>query len=201
MPQHLEPGPRADVSEQSAGNLALAVLLILFGAAMRLVEHPWNFTPMWAIALFAGAHLRNRGLAFAIPVAALFLSDTLLQLLHPERGFYTAMVFTYVGFAGVVVCGMLTRLAPRSWAAYVAALVLAWLGGSVFFFLVSNFGYWLTFPDFPKTVAGLMQCYVAGLPFYRQQLLGDLIYVPLLFGTYHLAGFAVPALAPARAGK
>jgi hypothetical protein len=179
--------------------VALVVTLILFGAAVRLVEHPWNLTPMWAIALFAGAHLRDRRLALFVPLAALLLSDTLLHLFEPARGFYRGMVFTYLGFAAVVGCGMLTRLARRSAWTYVLSVVLAWLAGSVVFFLVSNFGAWLTFPDYPKTLSGLVQCYVAGLPFYRPQLMGDLIYIPLLFGALALAERSLPALAPAQA--
>ncbi len=208
MPQIRSRSPQVEArlgslpqERQSPWHLGLAVTLVLFGAAMRLVEHPWNFAPMWAIALFAGAHIRDRRLALAIPLAALLLSDTLLQILDPARGFYLGMIFTYLGFSGVVGCGMLTRLARRSTSAYIAAVVVAWLGGSIFFFLVSNFGAWLTFPDYPKTFNGLVQCYVAGLPFYRPQLLGDLIYIPLLFGAFALAERSLPVFAPQAAGK
>ena len=74
------------------------------------------------------------------------------------------------------------------------------LGGAVVFFLISNFGSWLT-PIFgyERSLEGLLQCYAAGVPFFRAMLVGDLIYVPLLFGVFALAERAVPALAPAQA--
>ena len=72
--------------------------------------------------------------------------------------------------------------------------------GAVVFFLVSNFGVWLT-PIFgyERSMSGLVRCYVLALPFFRAMLLGDLIYVPLLFGAFALAERAVPVLAPAQA--
>jgi hypothetical protein len=183
---------------------ALAVLLILFGAAMTLVKHPWNITPMGAIALFAGAYVLDRRLAVLVPIAALAISDVAKTLFDPHWGFtqanVLAMAFKYLGFIGVALCGQLVGRQREPIAACVASLGGAALSGAVVFFLVSNFGSWLT-PQFgyERSLNGLIQCYVAGLPFFRAMLLGDLIYVPLLFGVFALAERTVPALAPVQA--
>jgi hypothetical protein len=204
MQPSAQPSPASTRTRETYGRVALAVFLILFGAAMTLVKHPWNITPMGAIALFAGAYLLNRPLAIAVPIAALAISDLTKTLLDPHWGFtqanVLAMVFKYLGFVGVALCGQLVRRERAPLAAYVTSLGGAALGGAVLFFLVSNFGSWLT-PEFgyERSFSGLLQCYVAGLPFFRAMLVGDLIYVPLLFGVFALAERTVPALAPARA--
>ena len=68
---------------------------ILLAAALRLVPHPPNFTPIGAMALFSGAYLGRRGLAFVAPLAALLLSDAVL-------GFYSGMEFQYLSVALIV---------------------------------------------------------------------------------------------------
>lgn len=191
-------------TRETAWRIALAILLIAFGAAMTWVRHPWNVTPMGAIALFAGAYLLNRPLAVLVPVAALVISDLSKTLFDPHWGYtretVLVMVFKYLGFVGIALCGQLVRRERSPVAAYVGSLGVSALCGAIVFFLVSNFGSWLT-PIFgyERSIEGLLQCYVLGLPFFRAMLVGDLIYVPLLFGVFALAERAVPALAPAQA--
>ncbi len=186
----------------TVGRVALAVLLIVFGAAMTWVKHPWNVTPMGAIALFAGAYLLNRPLAVLVPVVALVISDLAKTFFDPHWGYtqdnMLVMLFKYLGFVGVALCGQLVRRERVPFAGYVASLGGAALAGAVLFFLVSNFGSWLVFP-YERSARGLVECYEAGLPFFRAMLVGDLIYVPLLFGVFALAERTVPALAPAPA--
>jgi hypothetical protein len=193
------PGPGA-----TAWRVALAIALILFGAAMTLVAHPWNITPMGAIALFAGAYLLNRPLAVMVPIAALVISDLAKTLFDPLWGYdqstLLVLVFKYLGFVGIALCGQLVQRERAPVATYVASLGGAALAGAVIFFLVSNFGVWLT-PVFgyERSLSGLFRCYELGLPFFRAMLVGDLVYVPLLFGVFALAERAMPSLAPAQA--
>ena len=46
--------------------------MILLAAVLRILPHPWNFTPIGAMAIFSGSLFRNRWVAFLFPLAALF---------------------------------------------------------------------------------------------------------------------------------
>lgn len=180
------------------GRFGLLAALVVFGAAMRIVPHEWNVAPVGAIALFAGAHFRNPLWALVTPLAALLASDTIIHFSHiPERpGFYPDMPFTYGAFGAVVLIGMLLQ-GQRAWAGRrVLSIIAAAYSGSVVFYLISNFGSWLQL--YPQTLHGFIDCYVKAIPFYRNTLLGDAIYVPLLFGTFALIEHFVPEWSPAR---
>jgi hypothetical protein len=197
-------GQSSPAKGQGPWRLALAVLLVLFGAATTLIDHPWNITPMGAIALFAGAYLWNRPFAVLVPIAGLVISDVLKTLLDPLWGFdrstLLVVIFKYLGFVGVALCGQLVRRERTPLAVYLGSLAGAGLAGAVLFFLVSNFGCWLTpLFQYERSVSGLVTCYVEGLPFFRAMLIGDLIYTPLLFGAYAFAERSLPALTPAQA--
>jgi hypothetical protein len=155
------------------------ILIVIAAAATRLLPHWPNMTSLTALALFGGATFRDRRLAFAVPLLALALSDTVLGL----AGSWQQMVVDahvevqYLAFAGVVALGL--ALGARRSVGRVAGFTLA---GSLLFFVVSNFGVWLLQSMYPKTVEGLIACYVAGLPFLRNALIGDFGYAALLFG-------------------
>ncbi len=169
----------------------LLVLLsaIVAAAALRLIPHPPNFTPIGAMALFSGAYLGRRSLAFAAPLAALLLSDLVI-------GFYPELVFVYVAVAATVLLGW--AVARRRTLLRVAAAAVA---ASVLFYLLTNFGVWLVMDYYPKTFAGLIACYVAAIPFFQNTLAGDLFYCGLLFGGFALLERAVPALRLERAPR
>jgi hypothetical protein len=162
--------------------LAALVSAILAAAALRLVPHPPNFSPIDAMALFSGAYLGRRGLAFAAPLGALLLSDLLL-------GFYSGMQFQYLSVALIVLLGWfaLSRVS-------VLRLGIAAVASSMLFFTVSNFGVWLASGMYPHTVGGLAACYVAAVPFFQNTLAGDLFYASLLFGGLRVAELLVPRL-------
>jgi hypothetical protein len=164
--------------------LMLVVSIVLAAAFSRLLPHPPNMTSVAAVALFGGAYLDDRRLAFLVPLAALFLSDLLL-------GFYHAMsvVAVYGSFVLTVCIGLWlkTRRAPLT----IAGAALA---SSVLFFLITDFEYWAFENAYPKTVEGLMACYTAALPFFRNMLVGDLFYTLLLFGGFALLERGFPAL-------
>src|SRR3954451_1218927 len=132
----------------------LAILsAILVAAMLRLVPHPPNFTPIGAMALFSGAYLGRRGVAFVAPLAALLLSDLAL-------GFYHGMATVYFSVALIVAIGWLAI--PRITPIRVSAAAIA---SSVLFFIITNFGMWLFSGFYPHTFAGLTACYVAAIPF------------------------------------
>jgi hypothetical protein len=59
--------------------------------------------------------------------------------------------------------------------------------GALQFFLITNFGVWAFLNSYPRTVAGLAECYLAGIPFFWNTLAGDAVYAALLFGGFALA--------------
>lgn len=154
--------------------LMTIILMILVAAFTRLMPHPWNFTAIGAMALFGGAYLPSKKQALFIPLAALFLSDLIL-------GFHLTMSFVYAAFMITVLMGWTLRTERNVLRVGTASLVTSSL-----FFLISNFGVWLTQNMYPQTWQGLVDCYVSAIPFFDNQIFGDLFFSTMLFGAYEL---------------
>ncbi len=174
--------------------LAVCGVLLVLGVAGRLLPHVENFTPVAAIALFAGFLFRRRLVAAAIPLAIMFVSDAFLGAtpLGVKITIYGALLFPLV-FAPF----LRKRLSPVriGGSALIAAL---------FFYVATNFAVWLAF--YPQSLGGLLECYGVGLPFLAKKLLGDLLWSGAIFGTYavirQLQLRNVPMVnAPIRAGS
>ena len=161
---------------------ALALGMIALAAALRVVPHPWNFTPIGAMALFSGAMLKDRRLAFLFPLIALFAGDLFI-------GLHKLIPIVYAGFLINVAIGLWLKNHHTFVRIGGATLVCA-----IQFFLVTNFGVWWLLNSYPKTFAGLLACYVTGIPFFGNTLAGDALYATLLFGGYALAERTIPAL-------
>ena len=149
-------------------------LLIVIGVIARLIPHPWNFTPLGAIGLFAGANCSFKT-AFFVPLIVLFIADSILGFYNP-----ILMLFVYIGFLFAPFIGRLFLYK------YSPFRVL----GAVFtsatnFFLFSNFGVWLS-GGYELTFMGLVECYIFAIPFYGATLIGDTIYAFILFGSKDL---------------
>ena len=156
--------------------------MILLAAAIRIVPHPWNLTPVGAMALFSGAAIPKRALAFVFPLTALLAGDAL-------KGFHILLPVVYVSFAISVEIGIWLG-DNRSIRRLGGAVLL----GAVQFFLITNFAVWGILNTYPKTFSGLMACYAAGLPLFRNTLAGDAIFSGLLFGVLFLAERSAPRL-------
>lgn len=168
----------------TANHARLAAILtaILIAAALRLVPHPPNFSPIAAMALFGGAYLGRRVLAFVAPIGAMLLSDAVL-------GFHSGMPYVYGSVALIVLIGWL--VAKRISALTIAGAAVA---SSILFFAVTNFGTWATGEMYPPTLAGLEACFVAAIPFFQNTLAGDLFFTALLFGGFALLERRLPVL-------
>ena len=161
--------------------VAIAVMIVA-AAASRLLPHPPNFTPIAAMALLGGAYLPDRRVAFAVPLAALFLSDLVL-------GLHAGMWAVYGSFLLVVCLGFTLRHTRTP--LKIAGTALA---SSVLFFTLTNLAVWAFGSMYPKTPAGLAACYTAAIPFFRNTLAGDAFYTALLFGGFALAQRGWPLL-------
>lgn len=150
--------------------LAISLGLIVLVFLGRFLPHPPNFTPLLAVALFSGAVFARQPAAWLIPLVALYASDLLL-------GLHGSMAFVYLAVLGIVLLGQwfLQQAGPFS---VLAVSVLA----SVWFYLLTNFGVWLLYDWYPPTLAGLVACYIAALPFFTYTVASTLVYSGLLFG-------------------
>jgi hypothetical protein len=163
--------------------MTTALLLIAVGAAWRLlinfdVLNVPNAVPLAAIALFAAAKLPRRW-ALAVPLGVLLLSDLLIDTWHGYDFFPLSRLTTYAMFVGIAFAG---RYLPERLS--LPGRVAAAVAGSTLFFLVSNFMVWLGGEGlgYESTWAGLMSCYTAALPFYRNMIGAEVIGTILLFG-------------------
>jgi hypothetical protein len=171
---------------------AILIGMVFLVALARLVPHPPNFAPIGAMALFGAAHFRRTWLAFLAPLAAMLLSDAALQVttglglhggwLAHSTGFHRGMWVVYGTIALVTAVGLLLRKRKSVWA--VTGCVLA---SSVLFFVITNFAVWAAGELYPRTAEGLLQCYVAAVPFFHWTLLGDAFFAAVLFGGFALA--------------
>lgn len=188
------PQMNSPASQTAAGPLMLAALIFI-AALTRVIPHPPNFSPIEAVALFGGAYFAKRHWALLVPLMAMFASDLVLGLLN--GGIYWSY-FASAGYLLVYACIALSTVLGFGLRGKVGAgRVLAYsLAGSLLFFVVTNFGAWLSDPSYPKTAAGLVACYVAGIPFFQWTVLGTLFYSALLFGGFELLRSRVPALRP-----
>jgi len=157
--------------------------MILAGTAARLIPHPPNFSPIAALALFGGASFGSKRAAFLVPLAAMFLSDLVF-------GFYTITPVVYGSFALITCLGLLLRRRQN-----VSRLAAAAVASAVLFFVVTNFGVWALDSLYPKTFAGLAECYAAAVPFFWNTLGSDLLYSAVLFGGLAFAEKRWPSLA------
>jgi len=150
-------------------------IFVLVAAILRLVPHAPNFAPIGAMALFGGAYLGRKS-AIALPLLAMFFSDVFI-------GFdsVSSRLTVYGSFAAIGLVGMWLRN-HRSF----QNVVLAALGSSLLFFVITNFGVWAFGTIYPKTAAGLAACFIAAIPFFRNTLAGDLFYTGVFFGGFEL---------------
>lgn len=139
----------------------------------RVLPHLPNVTPLTGIALF-GARYQSKLYAFVVPLIALFLSDLLL-------GFHSTIVFVYASFVLSSYIGLLMRRLN-----FLQYITLASVISSLQFFLITNLGVFLTTPLYEKNIEGLLNCYIAALPFFRNSLFGDLFYTAILCSFYEL---------------
>jgi len=150
----------------------LPALLVIIGIFGRMLEHPMNFTPVLAVALFSGAYLDKR-YALVLPLAVMFITDVMI-------GFHETILVVWLCMAAVGAIGFWVREDVS-----IVRVIAGSVFGAVLFFIVTNFAAW--FYLYEQTWAGLAQCYVAALPFFRNTFLSTVFYSLVLFGVYESA--------------
>ncbi|MEK7495305.1 MAG: DUF6580 family putative transport protein [Patescibacteria group bacterium] len=164
------------IVKSSSKSWVAILAIILLAIFARLIPHAPNFAPIGGLALFFGSNFKNK-IALLIPLVAMLISDIFL-------GFHSTIPYVYVSFIIIALIGSLIK--NNKW----QSLLLASLTSSVLFFLITNFGVWVSFNMYPKTINGLMQSYVMGLPFFRNTVLSDLFYsFSFFYGYRFLSNF------------
>jgi len=161
----------------------LTFVFISLGVLLRVIPHPPNAAPIAALGLFGGANLQKKH-ALLVPLAVMFISDLFL-------GFHSLILWVYGSFLLIGLIGM--WLKDKKTVGNVAA---ASLFASILFYLTTNFGVWLEGKLYPPTLNGLTRCYYMALPFFRNTIVGDLIYTGVFFGAYELANLTAKRLKP-----
>lgn len=173
--------------------LVSAVLII--AAITRLIPHPLNFAPIGAMALFGAAYFSDKKFSFLLPMLALFVSDLFINNIIYSSYYQGFTLFTpgfawiYGSIAAIVLIAffLLKKVTlPR--------VIAGSLTASVLFFVITNFGVWLSDPDYPLTISGLILCYDMAIPFFKNTLMGDMAYSAIMFGSFEYAKLHVPAL-------
>lgn len=167
--------------------------MVILAAMSRLLPHPPNFTPIGGMALFGAAYFTKKYWAFLIPLLALWMSDLLLN-----NVVYAAYFdgFSWMGVPMVYAAMILIALLGQGLLKKVKAsnVLIASVLASSLFFLVTNLGSWWMDPIYPKTIVGVGEAYIAGIPFFWNTLAGDLFYSTVLFGGFELLKRVYPAL-------
>jgi len=139
----------------------LALIMISFGILSRVIVHAPNFTPVLSLALFGGMYLKGRQ-AVWVPLALMVMSDFII-------GFHDVMFFTWGSIVLISVLGLWLK-ERKSFVSVLGASCASAVG----FFVVTNFGAWLTL--YPHTMDGLRQCYILAIPFFRGTFISTMVY-------------------------
>ncbi len=171
-------------------------LLIIILAFSRLIPHIPNFSPLGAICLFGAANFHRKWQAFFIPIFATWISDLYLNnYIYNQRQedfiwFYQGFYWQYMSYVIIALLGLILFKSKIN-----ASKILGGaIGASLLFFFISNFGVWTIGGMYPKSFFGLINCYIAGLPFIKGTLIGNLFYTPIMFYSYFMLQDKFPIL-------
>ncbi len=145
----------------------LPISLIFILTLARLIPHPWNFTPVLAVAVFSGFYFKQFYFSLFLVMFSMFIGDIFL-------GFHSTMLFTYLSLVVAVLIGAYLKKFE------LLEILLSGFGSSITFFIITNFGSWLTLDIYEKNLSGLMQSYVLGIPFFHNTIISTLLYLIVL---------------------
>ena len=141
-----------------------SILFVGILVQMRLMPHPHNFTPILAAGIFAGFYFRHFYLSLFIIIFSMFIGDLYL-------GFHDTMFFTYISLTAAVALGLFIKQFKFS------EIIFGGLVSSVCFFLITNFGAWMTLDMYEKNFEGLISSYILAIPFFKNTLISTFLYL------------------------
>eukprot|EP00743_Colponemidia_sp_Colp-15_P001575 GILK01001721.1.p1 GENE.GILK01001721.1~~GILK01001721.1.p1 ORF type:complete len:247 (-),score=28.55 GILK01001721.1:158-853(-) len=171
----------------------LAYSTTLVAGGIRLIPHPWNFTPVGALSLYCGARVAGWP-AFLFTFVTLLISDCFLGLINmgmtADRwspfGWFTLYIY-----GSLLLNTLIGKLIKHT--EHPAKIVTAAAACSVQFFVLTNFMVWLLHPlvgeafiHYTFDLAGLIDCYGAAIPFFPMTFVGDIGFAIILFSLHHV---------------
>ena len=169
-------------------NIILIIALVAIGILGRVIPHPYNFTPMTAIALLSAHAFKNKWVAIGIPLISFWMSDIIINnfiyagYYENFRIFSPGVLWIYGSIACIALMGKFSLNKVSA-----TKIGLSSIAGSTIFFILTNFGVWAISGMYAKSFIGLTQCYALAIPFFGGAILGDLLYSAILFSTYSFA--------------
>ena len=146
--------------------LFLAITSIIALSLFRLIPHPPNFTPIFAISVFAGIKFKDNLFSYLVPVFAMLVSDAII-------GFHSGMIIVYLA---IVLSAFISRRFNK--------INTSVLGSCILFYLITNFQVWVMSSSYPKSLTGILECYTLAIPFLGMTLLSTFFYSYVLFYVY-----------------
>tara|TARA_B100000700_G_C14924887_1_gene798875 strand:- start:691 stop:1206 length:516 start_codon:yes stop_codon:yes gene_type:complete len=141
------------------------IFFLLLLALSRLIPHPPNFTPILATSIMAPLLMKDRIYGIALPILAVFVSDIIIGFHSYQLAVYFSLLF-------------ISLIAPmKKNYLYLGAMAI---GGSLWFYLITNFAVWFMSSMYPKTIEGILSCYVLALPFLTSTLVSTLLFTFLI---------------------
>lgn len=167
--------------------------LIILGILTRLLPHPANMTAIGTISFLAGSQ-SDKKLHWAIPMIAMFSSDLIMGLIHPDWMIFSAVTpWVYLSTILYAKIGWFSFQKEKQYTrmkAYGRCLIFL-LVGSTQFYLITNTAVWINGLGYSKNLDGLWASLIAGLPFYRNTAIADVAF----FSVVIWVGMGVLALA------
>ena len=153
--------------KENINSFILPIVIILALSLTRLIPHPWNFTPILAAGIFSGFYFKKFFFSLFIIIFSMFLADIFI-------GFHNTMFFTYISLIVAVILGVFIKHLKFS------EIIFSGLVSSICFFLITNFGAWITLAMYEKNLEGLMSSYILAIPFFHNTLISTFLYLFLL---------------------
>ena len=174
----------------------IAVSLIILGVCvLRIIPHINNFSPIIALEIFGSLHYKSKIQAYIIPILCLWVSDVVINnfiysLSDSQIWLYEGFYWQYISYLIII----LVRISFKYKKINFKNISFLTISSSFIFFIISNFGFWLSSDFYSYDLFGLARCYVAALPFYKGTLLGAIFYTPLFIGFYYFLQNKVTSL-------
>jgi hypothetical protein len=179
------PKEQLKMNKQNTSTLIIAVLLVVIAALSRVLLYPYNFSPIIGMAIFAGAVIKDRRLAFALPLLSMFLSDVLFEVFNIAPGFWG-----WGQLVGYGILALITVIAFSMKKINVFSVAGYSIGSSLLFFFLSNSAFFVfdnpVYHTYTQDFTGYIATLAGGLPFLKTGVIADLVYSTVLFGTYFL---------------